>query len=94
MNIERFNRHENMNVDTRHRILDLIFDLSIIENCKADNTINMLYGLFDGYDYSMHIESDNLINQLTKGGNTGLVKEIFEITAIIKSYPRYELEKC
>lgn len=95
MNILRFNRHEHMNADTRHKILDLISDLSIIENCNANSTINMMYGLFDGYDYSDEILGQHtLLNSLNDGGNTGIVKEILDIVAIIKSYPKYEAVEC
>lgn len=83
-----FNRHESMDSETRHRVLDLISDIRIIENCNTFNVENMLYGLFDGYDYSELIESDKLIQQFKDGGNSGLVDEIFAITAIVKSYPR------
>jgi len=87
MNIKRFDRHEHMDDTTRGKILDLISDLNIIENCKSFNVINMLYGLFDGFDYSELIESDNLLKQLKRGGNTALVKEILVVTKIIKRYP-------
>lgn len=83
-----FNRHESMDSETRRKILDLISDLRIMENCNPSRVENMVYGLFDGYDYSLLIESDALIQQLKDGGNTGLVNEIFAITAIVKSYPR------
>ena len=86
--ITYFNRHESMDSTTRGMILDLISDIRIIENCNPFNVENMLFGLFDGYDYSELIESDNLIQQFKDGGNTGLVNEILAITSIVKSYPR------
>ena len=87
--ITYFNRHESMNSDTRRKILDLISDLSIIENCNANSTINMLYGLFDGFDYSDELLAQHtLLNSLNDGGNTGLVKEILSVATIIKSYPK------
>jgi len=45
----RFNRHENMKEVTRTAIMYLIHRSVIREN---DNLTNMLYGLFDGYDYT------------------------------------------
>ena len=45
----RFNRHENMKEVTRTVILHLIRKSVIREN---EELINMLYGLFDGYDYT------------------------------------------
>ena len=84
-----FNRHESMDSETRHKILDLISDLQIIENCSAGNVINMLYGSFDGYDYSDEILGQHtLLNSLNDGGNNQLVKEILAIVSIINSYPR------
>lgn len=83
-----FNRHESMDSATPSKILDLIGDLHIIKNCNAHSVINMLYGVFDGYDYSEKIKEDHLLTQLTNGGNDSLVKEILAITTIIESYPR------
>jgi hypothetical protein len=68
--------------------MDLISDLSIIERCNPDEVINMLYGAFDGFDYSEQIVQDKLIGQLANGGNTYLVKEILDVAEIIKSYPK------
>jgi hypothetical protein len=71
------------------RILDLISDLEIIERCNPRNVINMLYGAFDGYDYSELIVQDELIRQLTNGGNNAIVMEIENVAEIVKSYPKY-----
>ena len=83
-----FNRHSSMDSQTRSRISDLITDLQIIENCPSNNLINMLYGLFDGYDYSERIKVDPAIESLTNGANDFLVKEILDIVSIIEKYPR------
>ena len=86
-----FNRHESMDSTTRSKVLDLISDLQITENCNADSTINMLYGLYDGYDYGDQILAQHtLLNCLNDGGNTRLVNEILAIVAIVKDYPRTE----
>jgi hypothetical protein len=45
----KFNRHENMKGVTMTAIMFLLNKMSIREN---DNLTNMLYGLFDGYDYT------------------------------------------
>lgn len=85
-----FNRYESMDSATRGRILDLVSDLSIIENCNAGPTINWLYGAFDGLDYGDQILAQHtFLNSLTDGGNTGLVNEILAIVAILKTYPRH-----
>jgi len=90
MTIARFNRHENMDSASRERILDLISDLEIIERCNPRQVINMLYGAFDGYDYSDEIFAQHtLLNSLNDGGNAHIVKEILAIAALIKSYPKY-----
>lgn len=83
-----FNRHSSMDSQTRGRIMDLITDLQITENCPTGNIINMLYGLFDGYDYSERIKVDPAIESLNNGGNFSLVKEILDIVSIIEKYPR------
>jgi hypothetical protein len=75
-----------MDSATHSRILDLIGDLEIIERCNPRNVINMLYGAFDGYDYSELLVQDELIRQLTNGGNIGIVMEIQDVAEIIKSY--------
>jgi len=85
-----FNRHESMSSETRTQIHDLIFDLTIMENCNPRNIINMLYGAFDGYDYGDRFKTDNLIQELRDGGNVFLVCEIFEIADTISKYPRTE----
>jgi len=83
-----FNRHESMSSETRTQIMDLISDLMIIERCNPRNVINMLYGTFDGYDYGNSFKTDNLIQELQDGGNTGLVNQIFEVADTISKYPR------
>jgi len=88
MDTPRFNRHEQMDSATRSRILDLISDLSIIENCNPNSVINMLYGAFDGYDYSDLILADRLLTQLENGGNGHITKEITDIAYIIKAYEK------
>jgi len=49
MHTRKFNRHENMKEVTRTVILLLIRKSVIHEN---EELTNMLYGLFDGYDYT------------------------------------------
>ena len=86
-----FNRHNSMDSQTRSRIMDLISDLQITGNCNPDNVINMLYGAFDGYDYSDEILGQHiLINSLNDGGNTALVNQILSVAATISKYPRTE----
>ena len=83
-----FNRHNSMDSLTRGRIMDLISDLSIMENCPTFEVINMLYGSFDGYDYSERIKVDLVIESLNAGGNTHLSTELLQIVSVIEQYPR------
>ena len=49
-NTKRFDRHENMNSETREEIMDLIIKFKLSEFGDFD-LVNSLYGLFDGYFY-------------------------------------------
>ena len=54
MNHTRFNRHENMNSETRSEIMKLIrmvSDIDSVDDEILERIQNMLYGLFDGYLY-------------------------------------------
>ena len=55
MSYTKFDRHSNMNEDTRFEILGLIKEIRFtdtdIDNSTLFNLENMLYGLFDGYLY-------------------------------------------
>ena len=51
MNYTRFNRHENMDSETRNEIMDLIKETRFSETEDSETLTNMLYGLFDGYLY-------------------------------------------
>ena len=90
LTITYFNRHESMDHATRNRTLDLISDLVIATSGSVPGSImNMLHGLFDGYDYSDEIRAQHkFLNQLNDSVNTRLVNEILAITEIIKNYPR------
>jgi hypothetical protein len=46
----RFDRHENMDSETRGEIMDLIIKFKLSEFGDFD-LVNSLYGLFDGYFY-------------------------------------------
>jgi hypothetical protein len=88
MEIMTFNRHTQMNDNTREEILDLITDLQITENCNQRSMINYLYGLFDGYDYSDLILSDPLLQELNNGGNKHITDRITLIAYTIKGYEK------
>jgi hypothetical protein len=88
MEIKRFNRHENMSNETRIEILFIIREMITIDG-KTFNLENMLYGLFDGYDYSDTImESEEL--KMVTSQNPELAIRIAKICGVIDSYPKYE----
>lgn len=88
METPKFNRHKHMDSDTLKRIQDLITDLVIIENCNANPIVNMLYGAFDGYDYSEQILQHELLTQLEDGGNVHIANNIVDLAYTIKTYPK------
>jgi hypothetical protein len=55
MSYTKFDRHENMNEDVRHEIMNLIKDIRYDETLDDNDNMfhleNMLYGMFDGYLY-------------------------------------------
>lgn len=53
MSFTEFNRHENMNEETRFEILSLIKEIRYVDE-EIENVFhleNMMYGMFDGYLY-------------------------------------------
>jgi hypothetical protein len=83
-----FNRHENMDSETRFFILDVIKELCY--KCETTNTArieNWLYGAFDGYDYSSIAIFSKDMADLTHE-NTDLACKVSEIFSIIEKYPR------
>ena len=88
MSIPQFNRHEHMDSSTRGIILDCINELSDCET-ETRSIENMLYGFFDGFDYSDNIEESTEINEI-KIENPNLHLKILVICRIVKKYPKYE----
>jgi len=86
MSYTKFNRHENMNDETRFEILSLIKEVSYsekIEDGLSFNIENKLYGLFDGYLYAdLQIEALKL--------NIELASKIIRIFDICNRYPKLE----
>jgi hypothetical protein len=81
----RFNRHENMNGVTRAVILHLI-QVNVGGNWEITN---MLYGLFDGYDYADAIKEE--VENTTKGDFINWSEQDFKfLDAVcneVKKYP-------
>ena len=88
MSIPKFNRHEHMDSSTRGIILDCINELSDCET-ETRSIENMLYGFFDGFDYSDDIEESTEMNEI-KIENPNLHLKILVICRIVKKYPKYE----
>ena len=88
MNVTYFNRHENMDSETRFMILDVIKELCY--KCETTNTArieNWLYGTFDGYDYSEVAIKSKELTELTHE-NADLACRVTNIFDIIEKYPR------
>lgn len=85
MNYSRFNRHENMNDETRSEIMDLIKEVRYSDFENSSNLENKLYGLFDGYLYE---EIQLLALELP----TQLGSRIIRIFDICKRYPQSETQ--
>jgi hypothetical protein len=87
--IRRFNRHEQMDSQTRDEILDTINalrDFQIISNERKYNLLeNALYGLYDGYDYSQTGMFNEKIEELKKD-NINLSERIKKIYEKIGNY--------
>ena len=79
MSYTKFNRHENMSMETLSEIGDIIgevrwdssFDLS-----------NMLFGLYDGYMY------DELLPIAEKELDSNLSERIKSVLNVISNYPK------
>jgi len=86
MNYTNFDRHENMNDETRFEILSLIKEVSYseeIEDGLSFNIENKLYGLFDGYLYTdIQIEALQLPKELAS--------KIIRIFDICNCYPKLQ----
>jgi hypothetical protein len=88
MSYTNFNRHENMNDETRFEILALIKEVSYsdeIEDGVSFNIENMLYGLFDGYLYE---ELQMLALELP----TQIASKITRIFDICNRYPKLQIQ--
>lgn len=75
MNYTRFDRHENMDSETRKEILKLI-------NLTFDDRLtNMMFGLFDGYFYN---EIEDIGKSEFDGDNLDRFMTVIET---VESYP-------
>ena len=83
-----FNRHEHMSAETRRSILEAITELYSIDG-EMFSLSNMLYGLFDGFDYSDKIHKSKEIF-IVQEQNEALYTKLLDIIKAVKSYPKSE----
>ena len=83
MSYTNFDRHANMNEDTRFEILSIIKDIRYadidIEN--SFNLENMLYGMFDGYLYEN-------VQMYALELPSNLEERVMKVYNICNSYPK------
>ena len=85
-----FNRHECMKRETLNSISKVITDLFGIDGISPFGGIsNMLYGLYDGFDYSDKIRSHEEM-EIIKEQRIDLYENILNICKDIDTYPKHE----
>ena len=77
-----------MSAETRRSILEAITELYSIDG-NMFSLSNMLYGLFDGFDYSTQIASSTQM-EIVEKQNVPLYKKIMEFCRTIQTYPKSE----
>ena len=87
--MEYFNRHECMGEKTRRTILESIMKCSEIEGISSMGITNMLYGLFDGFDYSDAIHKSKEIF-IIQEQNNDLYCKLLDIVREVKGYPKHD----
>ena len=87
-----FNRHECMKRETLSSISKVISDLFLIDGISPFGGIsNMLYGLYDGFDYSDKIRSHEEMETI-KEQRMDLYEKILNICKDIDTYPKHEYD--
>jgi hypothetical protein len=82
--IRRFNRHEQMDAETREEVLDVVSDT------KLNGILtNYLYGLYDGYDYS---QTEQFKKEMRKLKSKDL-NFYNRVNAIYEKIDKYKFEK-
>ena len=89
MEIKKFNRHECMDENTMDSIQNAISAFRKVSGVGAFGVLNMLYGLYDGFNYADAI-MDHDEMQVVKGQNRSLYDLIASICETVKSYPTGE----
>ena len=87
-----FNRHECMKRETLSSISKVISDLFLIDGISPFGGIsNMLYGLYDGFDYSDKIRSHEEM-VIIKEQRMDIYKNILNICKDIDTYPKHDYD--
>tara|TARA_B100001173_G_scaffold1449_1_gene1224 strand:+ start:938 stop:1222 length:285 start_codon:yes stop_codon:yes gene_type:complete len=87
-----FNRHECMKRETLSSISKAITDLFGIDGISPFGGIsNMLYGLYDGFDYSDKIRSHKEM-EIIKEQRMDLYEKILNICKDIDTYPKHNYD--
>ncbi len=85
-----FNRHECMSKETLRSIGEATMDLFSVDGISPFGGVgNMLYGLYDGFDYSDKIRSHEDMN-IIKRENLDLYEKILNICKDIDTYPKHD----
>jgi hypothetical protein len=77
-----------MGGETRRTILETITNLYLIDGISSMGIENMLYGLFDGFDYSKKIIEHKDIKTI-KDQNKEVYDTIVNICKEIETYPKH-----
>lgn len=85
-----FNRHECMSKETLRSIGEATMDLFSVDGISPFGGVgNMLYGLYDGFDYADEIRSSEDM-KVIKIENIDLYEKILNICKDIDTYPKHE----
>ena len=85
-----FNRHKCMSVDTLKKIGESTTELFSVDGISPFGGVgNMLYGLYDGFDYSDKIRSHEDMN-IIKSEKMDLYEKILNICKDIDTYPKHK----
>ena len=87
-----FNRHKCMSKETLQSIGEVTNALVLVDGVSFFGGVNnMLYGLYDGFDYSNKIRRHKEMN-IIKRQNIDLYKKILNICKDIDMYPKQDYD--
>ena len=89
MEIKKFNRHECMDENTMDSIQNAISGLYAIDGVSRMGVKNMLYGLYDGFNYADAIMAHTDMQKVEEQDQL-LYSLIADICETVKGYPTGE----